>query len=217
MVGKLVAVERSGVVLRSRVGERVLLELVTTGESHLGEIKSLNDHLAVITLAPSREGAYPARGSQVRITFVRKDGLYEEEGTVSDLVQDPDPQLHVEVAGEAIRTQRRDFVRRDASLNAEVEAGGRRMKCVTKDVSGGGISVLFSELPPILDGTEFDVALNVPDGQVPIKAKCLTKFVREALRGSRWLAGSQFISIADGDRQRIVRFVFRLELAQKRR
>lgn len=217
MVEKLVAVERSGIVLRSRVGERVMLELVTTGESHLGEIKSLNDHLAVITLAPSREGGYPARGSQVRITFVRKDGLYEEEGTVSDLVQDPDPQVYVEVAGEAIRTQRRDFVRRDASLNAEVEAGGRRMKCVTKDVSGGGISVLFSELPPILDGTEFDVALNVPDGQVPIKAKCLTKFVREALRGSRWLAGSQFISIADGDRQRIVRFVFRLELAQKRR
>jgi len=217
MVGKLVAVERSGIVLRSRVGERIMLELVSTGESHLGEVKSLNDHLAVIALAPSREGAYPARGSQVRITFVRKDGLYEEEGTVTDLIQNPDPQLHVEVAGEAIRTQRRDFVRRDASLNAEVDVGGRRMKCVTKDVSGGGISVLFAELPPVLDGTEFDVALNVPDGQVPIKAKCLTKFIREALRGSRWLAGSQFISIAEEDRQRIVRFVFRLELAQKRR
>jgi len=40
--------------------------------------------------------------------------------------------------------------------------------------------------------------------------------VREILRGSRWLVGSQFTVIADEDRQRLVRFVFRLELAQKR-
>ncbi len=217
MVNKSMALERSGTVLRSRVGERIVLELVTTSESYLGEIKALNDRLAVIALAPSREGAYPGQGSQVRIIFVRKDGIYEELGTVADLLQDPDPQVHVEVAGEAVRTQRRDFVRRDASLNAEVNAGGPKVRCMTKDVSGGGVSLLFADLPPLLEGSEFEIALNVPDGQAPIKAKCLTKYVRETLRGSRWLAGSQFISIADNDRQRIVRFVFRLELAQKRR
>lgn len=217
MVNKSMALERSGTVLRSRVGERVVLELVTTSESYLGEIKALNDRLAVIALAPSREGAYPVQGSQVRIIFVRKDGIYEELGTVADLLQDPDPQVHVEVAGEAVRTQRRDFVRRDASLNAEMNAGGPKVRCMTKDVSGGGVSLLFADLPPLLEGSEFEISLNVPDGQVPIKAKCLTKYVREILRGSRWLAGSQFISIADEDRQRIVRFVFRLELAQKRR
>ena len=40
--------------------------------------------------------------------------------------------------------------------------------------------------------------------------------MREVRRGPRWLAGSQFLTIAEEDRQRIVRFVFRLELAQKR-
>lgn len=217
MVDKTVALDRSGTVLRSRVGERILIELVATGESHLGQIKAINDRVSVIALAPSREGAYPAPGSQVRIIFVRKDGIYEEEGTVADLLQVPDPQVHIEVAGEAIRTQRRDFVRRDVTLNAEVDAGGQKLRCVTKDVSGGGVSLLFSEIPPVLEGTEFEVALNVPDGQVPIKARCVTKYVREMLRGSRWLAGGQFITIPDDDRQRIVRFVFRLELAQKRR
>jgi len=87
---------------------------------------------------------------------------------------------------------------------------------VTKEVSGGGVSVLFPEPPLVAQGMEVALTLNLPDGREAIRAQCRTKYVREILRGSRWLAGSQFINIAEADRQRIVSFVFRLELAQKR-
>jgi c-di-GMP-binding flagellar brake protein YcgR len=153
----------------------------------------------------------------VRVTFVRKDGLYEEEGQVRDVVTEADGLVVVHMNGDPVRTQRRDFVRRDASLNVELERNGARLRCVTKDVSGGGVSLLFGELPLLEEGAQFTMALNVPDGRLPIKARCETKYVREVLRGSRWLAGSQFLTIADEDRQRIVRFVFRLELAARRR
>lgn len=201
---------------RPRVGERIMIEVLSSGESYAGEVQTMGD-AALTVMAPAIRGVgLPVEGSPVRIFFVRKDGLYEEQGTITLLSGDPEPQLNVKLLGEVSRTQRRDYVRKDASLNAEIAVRGARMKCVTKDVSGGGISVLLGEIPPCAEGEKFDVSLNVPDGRPPIRATCLTKHIRETLRGSRWLIGSQFVAIAEEDRQRLVRFVFRLELAQKR-
>lgn len=201
---------------RPRVGERIMLEVLPTGEAYPGEVQSVTDP-AVIVVAPiARHATRPPVGSAVRVTFVRKDGLYEDQGAVTDLTDGPEPQLSVQLAGQVLRTQRRDYVRQDASLNAEVIVRGTTLKCVTKDVSGGGVSLLVSTIPPMTEGDEFEISLNVPDGRPAIRATCQTKYVREILRGSRWMVGSQFIAIDEDDRQRLVRFVFRLELAQKR-
>lgn len=201
---------------RPRVGERIMLEVLPTGEAYPGEVQSVADP-AVIVVAPlARSATPPPVGSAVRVTFVRKDGLYEDRGAVTHLTDGPDSQLSVQLAGEVLRTQRRDYVRQDASLNAEVVVRGAPLKCVTKDVSGGGVSLLVGTTPPMADGDEFEISLNVPDGRPPIRVNCRAKYVREILRGSRWLVGSQFIAIDEDDRQRLVRFVFRLELTQKR-
>jgi c-di-GMP-binding flagellar brake protein YcgR len=200
---------------RPRVGERVMLEVLPAGESYSGEVRAL-DTATMMVVPAARGPALPAPGTDVRITFVRKDGLYEEHGTIAEITGAPEPLISVELEGEVIRTQRRDYVRKDTSLNVDVIAGGRTIRSVTKDVSGGGVSVMYSEPPPFDEGQEFDIALNVPDGRQPIKAHCRAKYVREILVGSRWLVGSQFAAIAEEDRQRIVRFVFRLELAQGR-
>ncbi len=200
---------------RPKVGERIMLEVLPSGGSYPGEVQAVDD--STMRVAPAmRSPDLPEPGAAVRITFVRKDGLYEEHGTVADLVGAPEVQVTVRLAGEIARTQRRDFIRRDASLNADLTVRGQEYHGVTKDVSGGGVSLLFSEVPPIADNEEFDMVLNVPDGRLPIRAHGHVKYVREILRGSRWLVGSQFAGIAEEDRQRLVRFVFRLELAQKR-
>jgi len=201
---------------RPRVGERVLVEILPAGEAYAGEVKDIAEsHLVTLALPLEEDGSFQ-RETDVRVTFVRKDGLYEEEGRVRDVSGESEGLVTIHMNGEPMRTQRRDFVRRDASLNAELEWNGSRARCVTKDVSGGGVSLLFAELPLLDEGARFGISLNVPDGRLPIKAQCQAKYVREVLRGSRWLAGSQFLTIAEEDRQRIVRFVFRLELAQKR-
>ena len=203
-----------------RLGERILVEVVPPGEAFTGEVRDVgSDHTLIVSITqfdPEMLLGEPA----VRLTFVRKDGLYETSGAVQVVEPgeaDDTAHLVVRLAYEAARTQRRDFMRRDASLNAELEWNGSRARCVTKEVSGGGVSVIFSEPPLIAEGMECALTLNLPDGREAIRTRCRTKYVREILRGSRWLAGSQFIDIAEDDRQRIVRFVFRLELAQKRR
>lgn len=201
---------------RPRIGERVMVEILPAGDAYAGEVREIGDTDLLTLSLPLDDDGEAVRDAGVRVTFVRKDGLYEEEGRVRDVVAEADGLVTVHMNGEPVRTQRRDFIRRDASLNAELEWNGARLRCVTKDVSGGGVSLLFSELPLLDEGMRFSMALNIPDGRLPIKAECETKYLREVLRGSRWLAGSQFLTIAEEDRQRIVRFVFRLELAQKR-
>jgi c-di-GMP-binding flagellar brake protein YcgR len=198
-----------------KVGERVLVEVVTTAESYPGEVQALSGP-TVRLLATVRRDEMPLPGTPVRVIFVRKDGLYEDRGTVAGADDGPEPALVIRLAGDPSRTQRRDHVRQDASLNADLVAGARSYRAVTKDVSGGGVSLLFADPPPVAEEDEFDVVLNLPDGRDPIRARCRAKYVREVLRGSRWLVGSQFAAIADDDRQRLVRFVFRLELAQRR-
>jgi c-di-GMP-binding flagellar brake protein YcgR len=202
-----------------RLGERVLIEVVPPGEAFTGEVRDVGlDHTVIVSI-PQFDPEVLLGDPAVRLTFVRKDGLYEASGAVQVVEPgeaDDTAHLVVRLAEEASRTQRRDFVRRDASLNAEMEWNGARARCVTKEVSGGGVSVIFPEPPPVGDGMEFTLTLNLPDGREAIRTRCRTKYVREILRGSRWLVGSQFIDIAEDARQRIVRFVFRLELAHKR-
>ncbi|MGH2398273.1 MAG: flagellar brake protein [bacterium] len=197
-----------------------MVEVLPAGDSYTGEVREVAEgHLMTLALPlPRHEDGALAPDVGIRMTFVRKDGLYEEEGSVRDVSGERQQEglIVIKMNGEALRTQRRDFVRRDASLNAEMEWNGARTRCVTKDVSGGGVSLLFSEIPPVDEGSDFGISMNIPDGRMPIKAQCRAKYVREVLRGSRWLAGSQFLHIAEEDRQRIVRFVFRLELAQRR-
>ncbi len=187
-----------------KVGERVIVEVLPSGESYPGEVVFL-DHTGMGIAPAMRWAASPELGTAIRITFVRKDGLYEGHGAVVATLREPEVLVTVQLAGDVSRT-----------LNADLMVQGRALHCMTKDVSGGGVSVLFGEVPSLVEGEAFEVVLNVPDGRLPIRAQCQVKYVREVMRGSRWLVGGQFATIAEEDRQRLVRFVFRLELAQKR-
>ncbi len=200
---------------RPKAGERIMLEVLPSGEAYPSEVQTVDD--GMMRVAPVMRGPdLPEPGTAVRITFVRKDGIYEEQGTIAEVAREPEVRLVIRLAGEIARTQRRDFIRKDASLNTDISVRGQSYRGVTKDVSGGGVSLLFNEVQPVAPDEEFDILMNVPDGRLPIRARCHVKYVREVLRGSRWLVGGQFTTIADDDRQRLVRFVFRLELAQKR-
>src|SRR2546425_7698717 len=199
---------------RPKVGERIMLELLPSGESYSSEVQAVDD--GIMRLASAMRGPdLPEPGSAVRIIFVRKDGIYEEHGTIAEVACESEVQLTIQLAGEIARTQRRDFIRKDASLNTDLSVRGQNYRGVTKDVSGGGVSLLFNEAPTFAQDEEFDILMNVPDGRLPIRARCQTKYVREILRGSRWLVGSQFTAIADEDRQRLWRFFFRLVPALK--
>src|SRR2546428_13396849 len=123
----------------------------------------------------------PEPGSAVRITFVRKDGIYEEHGTIAEVARESEVHLTITLAGEIARTQRRDFIRKDASLNADLSMRGQDHRAVTKDVSGGGVSLPFNEAPSFVQAVEFRIPTNHPDGELPNRACWQTKQLLEIL------------------------------------
>lgn len=200
---------------RPRGGERLIVEVLSSGDSFPGDVETADDTSRVVLKVDPRGHELPV-GTGVRLIYVRKDGLYERTGKVMQLTEGLPLVVNVTLFGEAARSQRRDHARMDASLNVDVVVGDHvRTRCVTKDVSGGGVSLLIREGSPIYEGQEFAIMLNVPDGRLPIRSRCQAKFVRAVL-GSRSLVGSQFVEISEEDRQRLVRFVFRLTLMQGR-
>src|SRR5437879_7646503 len=155
---------------RPKVGERIILELLASGESYPSEVQAVDDSRMRLRQA-SGGPDLPDPVEAVRITFVRKDGIYEEHGTIAEISRESEIVLTLQLDGEIARTQRRDFIRKDASLNTDLTAQGKSFRGVTKDVSGGGISLMFNEIPPFADAAEFDILVNVPDGRSPVRAR----------------------------------------------
>src|SRR5712692_7607046 len=134
-----------------KTGERIIVEVLPSGESYPGEVVAVGE--SGMRIAPAmRRADLPDPGTAIRVTLVRKDGLYESQGAVIAVVGEPDVMITVQLDGDVSRTQRRDFVRRDASLNADLTVQGRGYHGMTKDISGGGVSVLFSDVPPLVEG-----------------------------------------------------------------
>src|SRR2546422_10644169 len=160
---------------RPKVGERIILELLASGESYPSEVQAVDD--SVMRVTPAMRGPdVPEPGGAVRITFVRKDGIYEEHGTVAEISRESEVVLTLQLDGEIARTQRRDFIRKDASLNTDLTAQGKSFRGVTKDVSGGGGSPLFDEMPPLVGNGGFDILVNVPHGRAPVRGRCPGKY-----------------------------------------
>ena len=60
---------------RPKVGERIILELLASGESYPSEVQAVDD--SVMRVTPAMRGPdLPEPGGAVRITFVRKDGKH---------------------------------------------------------------------------------------------------------------------------------------------
>src|SRR3989442_11893076 len=168
---------------RPTVGERIILELLASGESYPSEVQAVDD--SVMRVTPAMRGPdLPEPGGAVRITFVRKDGIYEEHGTVAEISRESEIVLTLQLDGEIARTQRRDFIRKDASLNTDLTAQGKSFRGVTKDVSGGGISPLFHKIPPVAEAEKFDILVNVPARGPRTRGRCPPQHRMKNLRGS---------------------------------
>src|SRR3989442_8184307 len=162
---------------RPTVGERIILELLASGESYPSEVQAVDD--SVMRVTPAMRGPdLPEPGGAVRITFVRKDGIYEEHGTVAEISRESEIVLTLQLDGEIARTQRRDFIRKDASLNTDLTAQGKSFRGVTKDVSGGGVSPMFKENPPLAETEEVVILVNVSPRRSPLRARRPAQDVR---------------------------------------
>ena len=147
--------------------------------------------------------------TQVFLEFVTDDGMWRMLGEVT---------LHATEAGEAVhfahqgRTQllqRRAHVRTDCIAAMIVTSeGGRPHRCMTLNLSGGG--VLIRGLSGVAENDEvaFDLRLDL----LPARIQGRCRIVRFTPEG---FCGVQFTEIDEGERDRLVRFAYQREKAAR--
>lgn len=113
---------------------------------------------------------------------------------------------------DVLRDQRREFVRVPADLPVRLkysaESGIKHADVHTRDVSGGGLSILLPKAVFIRAGMMIDVNFSLPNGGFPVNLKCFV--IRVGERNDFGIAhcSLQFIDIQEPIRQRIIQFVF---------
>jgi hypothetical protein len=119
-----------------------------------------------------------------------------------------------ELAGRPQLLQRREYIRTNFAAKVNVlfdRPDGVAVECETSNLSGGGM--LIRGFPGAAAGDRLQFQLAPFDGgEMPIHGRC--RVVRAAGDGA---IGTRFTSIDEGDRNRLVDFAYRRELAERRR
>lgn len=200
-------------------GEKV--ELIT-----VSEFQWADDEETAFIAAPIKEGVlYPVhRETNLDVFFLKKEGarknysLYHFMAQVVDRFNNDNvEQLMIKLKGDIKRIQRRNFFRFEYTLpvgykvintlNPMEYENNRYIKTITKDLSGGGISIRLME--EIKEGKLLECVLELG------KSKNIV-FIGKALRLSKYdinekfkyEVGIKFIKIEDRDRERLIKFIF---------
>lgn len=106
--------------------------------------------------------------------------------------------------------QQREYVRVRAARPVLVYWGSTPINSYSVDISGGGVLLAASDTLEI--GEEVQFRLTVTPGSVPIAG--VGEVVRSDRRGRRAIS---FDSIGEGDRRRLIRFIFECQRTELRR
>jgi hypothetical protein len=178
-----------------------------------GEVRLIFEETVWIWLdrALSEDGR-PLTGQAIQVLTPREDALRLIPGRLVEA--SGGASLQVAVSGRVSRVQRRDDVRARVSLPpvsaVRLDRAGQPMGLLgvqAIDLSAGGIRVTSDE--PLHGGDRLRLVLHIDDGE-PLSV------TTEILIGGLSAQG-RFGPMPDRDRQRIVQFVYRQDLAQRRR
>lgn len=163
-------------------------------------------------------------GQRVQIYYVSDQpsgpAVYEFEGRVKGLKQEPVPLVLLPVPGSVTRKQQREFVRVECDLPVRFRPADqekhpfayRNGRCL--DLSGGGL-VLSASDPDLIPGSTWDVELALPEGKVAARAKVVRLVPRKDKSG--YNAAMRFVVLGEPLRDRIMRYVFARQLELRRR
>ena len=148
-------------------------------------------------------------GSQVFLEFVTDDGMWRMLGTVHLQASDHGETIRFEHGERVQLLQRRAYARTDCIAAIIVTPdGGAPRKCMTLNLSGGGL--LLRGLTGVETDTEvaFDLRLDL----LPARIQGRCHVVRQTPDGCH---GVQFTEISEGDRDKLVRFAYTREKAAR--
>jgi c-di-GMP-binding flagellar brake protein YcgR len=161
-------------------------------------------------------------GDVLDFYFIRGGTPHIFSGVVERTERGPLPQIAVIIDGPAQQIQRRQNYRVKCLLPIQVvgtlpedpaneSSATLIIKTVSSDLSAGGIS--FRSARKIPEGTLLNIKLSIPDNGPPISASCsviYSEFVSE--HQTLYRTALRYIVLSEGERARIVRFIYRIQL-----
>jgi c-di-GMP-binding flagellar brake protein YcgR len=160
----------------------------------------------------------PPAGSRVELTVTTERGLFSGPAVVLRR-EEATQALHLTLAGELEKLQRRQYFRIDVDFAPQTSAvlspGGVPAESVrvrVRSLSGGGLCFEADRALP-MDHVVL-VALPMEDGAAMAARAAVLESVEVA--SGCWRTRALFAALPDRDRQRIVRYVQRMQLAQQR-
>ncbi|MFZ5752964.1 MAG: flagellar brake protein [Bacillota bacterium] len=133
------------------------------------------------------------------------------------------PLLHLAIPGKINKIQQRDFVRVPVSLEAVVSFvhhhfGYQEIKCVTRDISGGGVMLIFTKSPKLVKGNEVDIAFTLENEEIRARGKVAWLSLETDASGiQRYFVGIKFTCISEKARGRIIKYVFQRQIELRKR
>ncbi|KQL49271.1 glycosyltransferase [Brevibacillus choshinensis] len=219
-----------------RIGQSIRLTFAGSSEdprlhTYKSRVVDIKDEVASIELPTNEEtgrtGLFGA-GAACEVWYVGEDGSrYEFHSSIVGRQSEHIPVLFLQFPSkeEIQRTQRRNYLRIDSSLDIAVKLDDpiRRYHFLarTVDISGGGLSFTCDETYRLQENDKLHVWISMPNktGQVQ-HAYAEMEIVRQ--KGAekkglhQWISG-KFVQISEQDRAKVVRACYerQLELRKK--
>ncbi|HTY62101.1 MAG TPA: PilZ domain-containing protein [Acidobacteriota bacterium] len=192
--------------------------------TYYSRVVSISNGVMVISWPTDRGIRLITRPGNVLDVFFMRDGIpHSFSGVVEKTETEPPPQITVIVDGPAQQIQRRQYYRSKCLLPLEIagtvredEADGTSpslilIRTITSDISAGGVSFRYARRIPL--GTQLNLKLSLPDNKPAISIPCsviYSEFVAEHQKLYR--TGLRYLALSEGERARIVRFIYRTQL-----
>ncbi len=146
-------------------------------------------------------------GEQIHLYFFTKDkGILKIRGEVLVSRDQPILTYGIKLLGKAKKIQRRFYFRLELTRDIEITdiQNNRKIPCIMKDLSGGGLKCITKEVLQVRDPIE--VNLDIDQTEISILGE-VVRSIKDPVEKNHEL-GIQFTSISDKDRNRIVSYIF---------
>ncbi len=161
-------------------------------------------------------------GDVLEFYFIRDGIPHIFSGLVETAKTSPIPEMTIAPQDFARQIQRRQNCRIKCLLPIEIiyndpddptnlSAPPLVNHTVSSDLSAGGLSFRYAKRIP--EGTLVSVRLHIPDNKEPIRTRCIVVYSDYASeQRSLYRTALRFTDINEGERSRIVRYIYRLQL-----
>jgi c-di-GMP-binding flagellar brake protein YcgR len=203
-----------------------LLQVTSAGDkdSHFSRVNNILEGQIVIAWPTNRGIRMPLRAEQkIELVFVRNMVPFGFSGTILEASIDPLPQVTVRPTSAAKKVQRRQNFRVKCMMPVQIDGSipdgsgdsdvmqPLSIKCVTYDLSAGGLSIRNATRIP--ESTLVEVKLKLTDGAADIRIPARVAYSGSVSSNSvLYHMGIDFLAISDWEQARIVRFLYQIQL-----